>query len=140
MKHHRILCLALALCMLCGLSACGKKGETPPSASSAASETSDASSGAESGTAAVSITIPFVVVPELTVRFVDMVQVINVQEESSLNVREGPGTSYPALGSAKPGERFQYLGESEGWRKIIFGGEEAYVSPEFSEVISVPAS
>ena len=57
-----------------------------------------------------------------------------------LNVREGPGTSYPALGSAKPGERFPYLGESEGWRKIIFGGEEAYVSPEFSEVISVPAS
>ena len=100
MKHHRILCLALALCLLCGLSACGKKGETPPSASSAASETSDASSGAESGTAAV----------------------------------------YPALGSAKPGERFPYLGESEGWRKIIFGGEEAYVSPEFSEVISVPAS
>ena len=130
MKHHRIACLALALCLLCGLTACGKKGEPSPSASSAA----------ESGTAAASITIPFVVVPELMVRFVDMVQVINVQEGSSLNVREGPGTGYPALGSAKPGERFQYLGESEGWRKIIFGGEEAYVSPEFSEVISVPAS
>ena len=119
MKHHRIACLALALCLLCGLSACGKKGETPPSASSAASETSDASSGAESGTAAVSITIPFVVVPELTVRFVDMVQVINVQEGSSLNVREGPGTSYPALGSAKPGERFPYLARARAGGRLF---------------------
>lgn len=140
MKHHRILCLALALCLLCGLTACGKKGETSSAASSAASEDSEASSTAENSTQAASITIPFVVVPELTVRFVDMVQVVNVQEGSSLNVREGPGTSYPALGSAKPGDRFEYLGESEGWRKIIFGGEEAYVSPEFSEVISVPVS
>lgn len=127
--------------MLCGLTACGKKGETPSDGETASSQASDASSAAESGTEPASITIPFVVVPELTVRMIDMVQVINVNEGSTLNVREGPGTDYASIGSAQPGERFVYLGEADGgWRKIQFGETEAYVSADFSEVISVPQS
>ena len=35
-----------------------------------------------------------------------MVQVVNVNEGSTLNVREGPGTNYGSIGSAQPGERF----------------------------------
>ena len=133
MKSYRILSAALALCLLLGLTACGKKGET------ASSQASDSSSAAGSGTEPASITIPFVVVPELTVRLIDMVQVVNVNEGSTLNVREGPGTNYGSIGSAQPGERFVYLGEADGgWRKIQFGDVEAYVSADYSEVVSVP--
>ena len=84
--------------------------------------------------------IPFVVVPELTVRYVDMVQVVNVQEGSTLNVREGPGTDYASIGKANPGESFEYLGDEGGWRKIRFGEATGYVSPDYSAVVSVPAS
>lgn len=141
MKSYRILSTALALCLLLGLTACGKKGETETASSGDAvsSQASDSSSSAAGGTEPASITIPFVVVPELTVRLIDMVQVVNVNEGSTLNVREGPGTNYGSIGSAQPGERFVYLGEADGgWRKIQFGDVEAYVSADYSEVVSVP--
>lgn len=139
MKSYRILSAALALCLLLSLTACGKKGETASSGDAVSSQASDSSSAAGSGTEPASITIPFVVVPELTVRLIDMVQVVNVNEGSTLNVREGPGTNYGSIGSAQPGERFVYLGEADGgWRKIQFGDVEAYVSADYSEVVSVP--
>ena len=139
MKSYRILSAALALCLLLGLTACGKKGETASSGDAVSSQASDSSSAAGSGTEPASITIPLVVVPELTVRLIDMVQVVNVNEGSTLNVREGPGTNYGSIGSAQPGERFVYLGEADGgWRKIQFGDVEAYVSADYSEVVSVP--
>ena len=139
MKSYRILSAALALCLLLGLTACGKKGETASSGDAVSSQASDSSSAAGSGTEPASITIPFVVVPELTVRLIDMVQVVNVNDGSTLNIREGPGTNYGSIGSAQPGERFVYLGEADGgWRKIQFGDVEAYVSADYSEVVSVP--
>ena len=54
-----------------------------------------------------------------------------------LNVREGPGTDYASIGSAQPGQRFLYLGAENGWNKIQYNEVEAYVSGEFSQVISV---
>lgn len=142
MRIHRLFCLALAICILCGLTACGRKGEETSSGDTASSQASDSSAadGTASGDTTDTITIPFVVVPELTVKLIDMVQVINVNEGSTLNVREGPGTDYASIGSAQPGERFVYLGDADGWRKIQFGETEAYVSAEYSEVISVAAN
>lgn len=135
---RRILSLALALCLLCGLTACGKKGEE---ASSAPESDDTASSAVTDGTSSAAaedgVDIPFVVVPELTVQYVDMVEVINVNEGSTLNVREGPGTDYASIGSAQPGQRFLYLGAENGWNKIRYNEVEAYVSGEFSQVISV---
>ena len=130
--------MALALCLLCGLTACGKKGEE---ASSAPESDDTASSAVTDGTSSAAaedgVDIPFVVVPELTVQYVDMVEVINVNEGSALNVREGPGTDYASIGSAQPGQRFLYLGAENGWNKIRYNEVEAYVSGEFSQVISV---
>lgn len=130
--------MALALCLLCGLTACGKKGEE---ASSAPESDDTASSAVTDGTSSAAaedgVDIPFVVVPELTVQYVDMVEVINVNEGSTLNVREGPGTDYASIGSAQPGQRFLYLGAENGWNKIQYNEIEAYVSGEFSQVISV---
>ena len=130
--------MALALCLLCGLTACGKKGEE---ASSAPESDDTASSAVTDGTSSAAaedgVDIPFVVVPELTVQYVDMVGVINVNEGSTLNVREGPGTDYASIGSAQPGQRFLYLGAENGWNKIRYNEVEAYVSGEFSQVISV---
>lgn len=130
--------MALALCLLCGLTACGKKGEE---ASSAPQPDDSASSAVTDGTSSAAaedgVDIPFVVVPELTVQYVDMVEVINVNEGSTLNVREGPGTDYASIGSAQPGQRFLYLGAENGWNKIQYNEVEAYVSGEFSQVISV---
>lgn len=127
--------MALALCLLCGLTACGKKGEEASSAAESAAPASSAASGDTAETAGVDI--PFVVVPELTVQYVDMVEVVNVNEGSTLNVREGPGTEYSSIGSAQPGQRFLYLGAENGWNKIQYNEVEAYVSGEFSQVISV---
>ena len=140
--------MALALCLLCGLTACGKKGEE---ASSAPESDDTASSAVTDGTSSAAaedgVDIPLVVVPEprvqadaaveLTVQYVDMVEVINVNEGSTLNVREGPGTDYASIGSAQPGQRFLYLGAENGWNKIQYNEVEAYVSGEFSQVISV---
>ena len=130
--------MALALCLLCGLTACGKKGEE---ASSAPESDDTASSAVTDGTSSAAaedgVDIPFVVVPELTVQYVDMVEVINVNEGSTLNVREGPGTDYASIGSAQPGQRFLYLGAENGWNKIRYNEVEAYVSGELSQVISV---
>ena len=46
MKSYRILSAALALCLLLGLTACGKKGETASSGDAVSSQASDSSSAA----------------------------------------------------------------------------------------------
>ena len=133
MNVRRILCIVSALCIVCGLAGCGRKGEE--TVSSAAPESASSAAAASNA-----VEIPFVVVPELTVRYVDMVQVVNVQEGSTLNVREGPGTDYASIGKANPGESFEYLGDEGGWSMIRFGEATGYVSPDYSAVVSVPAS
>ena len=46
-----------------------------------------------------------------------------------MNVRAGPGTNYPVVGQASPGERFPISGKNPagGWWQIIFGGQYAWV-------------
>ena len=44
---------------------------------------------------------------------------INVQE--SLNVREGPGTSYAVVGTLGPGDRVEIYGIQNDWGRIGMG-------------------
>ena len=45
-----------------------------------------------------------------------------------LNVRKGPSTSYSKLGSLSKGSKVSVISESNGWTKILYKEQEAYVS------------
>ena len=45
-----------------------------------------------------------------------------------LNVRSGPATSYSKLGSLSKGSKVSVISESNGWTKILYKEQEAYVS------------
>ena len=48
---------------------------------------------------------------------------------SNVNVRSGPGTNYKILGVLGAGEPIQRISaEASGWSKVIYNGEEAYIS------------
>lgn len=46
-----------------------------------------------------------------------------------INVRTGPGTNYPRIGSASPGTRYTVTGKNPAatWWQIDFGGREAWI-------------
>lgn len=53
---------------------------------------------------------------------------------TSLNVRQGPGLSYPIAGSVRKGEQYPILKESGDWIKISLGrGKEGWVAEWFTE-------
>ncbi|KAF0819323.1 N-acetylmuramoyl-L-alanine amidase [Bacillus sp. ZZV12-4809] len=47
---------------------------------------------------------------------------------NDLNVRQGPGLSYPILGQAQKGDRFNFISREGEWIKINFQGEDGYVA------------
>lgn len=50
-----------------------------------------------------------------------------------LKVRSGPGKSYSEVGRVNVGNKYNYLGEQDGWYKIEFEGKEGWVSSEYSK-------
>ena len=44
-----------------------------------------------------------------------------------LNVRSGPGTNFPILGSLGPGAKIQIVSQSNGWDQIVWQGRLAWV-------------
>lgn len=50
-----------------------------------------------------------------------------------LRVRSGPGVSYSQIGLAYPGDKYNYLGEQNGWFKISFNGQEGWVSGDYAK-------
>lgn len=51
---------------------------------------------------------------------------------SSVNVRSGPGTDYDRVGSAYPNNEYEVLEIlSDGWSKILYSGQEAYISNDY---------
>lgn len=51
-----------------------------------------------------------------------------------LNVRQGPGTSFPQITRVNPGERFELLAEQDGWYKIKVSEEqEGWVVGEYAK-------
>ncbi len=52
--------------------------------------------------------------------------------QTGVNVRKGPGTSYDIVGKLSKNEEVTALGDAvDGWQKILYNGEEAYVSAEY---------
>lgn len=63
----------------------------------------------------------------------------------SLNIRNGPGTGYPKIGSAARGSIVLFLKEENGWSRILYGGTKTgwvsagYLSNFFRQIsLSVP--
>ncbi|MFD3446571.1 SH3 domain-containing protein [Microbacteriaceae bacterium 4G12] len=49
----------------------------------------------------------------------------------ALRVRTGPSTSYGVIGHVSQGQSLQVVGEEQGWYKIQYNGQTAYVSKDF---------
>lgn len=55
-----------------------------------------------------------------------------VYATTTVNVRKGPGTSYEKVGSLSEGSNITRIATgTNGWSKVIFGGETCYVSSEY---------
>lgn len=64
------------------------------------------------------------------------VKVINIDEGSTLNIRQAPSADSEILGKGISGDVFSFVedGSTEGWAKILYNGQEAYVSREYVSV------
>ena len=59
-----------------------------------------------------------------------------VTASSSLNVREGPGTSYKVVTTAKRNETLVFLGVEDGWAHVRKdSGQEGYVSGSYIQIV-----
>ena len=52
-----------------------------------------------------------------------------------LNVRGGPGTSFPIVAKVNPGEKYEFLEEKSGWYKIKVSGSTGWISTQYSKKI-----
>ncbi|MFD3448771.1 SH3 domain-containing protein [Microbacteriaceae bacterium 4G12] len=59
---------------------------------------------------------------------------------TALNVRSTPSTSGSLVGKLKQGDRVNIIGKANGWAKIQFNGKEAYVSLDFLQPQTKPAT
>ena len=63
-----------------------------------------------------------------------------VDADGGLNVRSGPGLDTSIVGSLSDGDRIVILGTSDGWHRINYDGETAYVSAEYVRLESTGGS
>ncbi|MBO9129976.1 C40 family peptidase [Bacillus sp. 165] len=54
-----------------------------------------------------------------------------IVKADALRVRTGPSTSQPIIGMVTHGEKVQVLEETQGWYKISYNNQEAYVSKDY---------
>lgn len=52
----------------------------------------------------------------------------------SVNLRSGPGTFHDILGEAEDGQEFTYFDEDQGWYKIDFDGQEAWIYENYVSI------
>ena len=57
---------------------------------------------------------------------------------AGVNLRTGPGTSYPAAAVSKSGDMCYILGINEGWYKVIFDGKTCYIRSDFVVLTEIP--
>ncbi len=57
---------------------------------------------------------------------------------SSVNLRSGPDTSYPMVGTASYGERLYIIGLNQGWFKVLRGSESCYIRSDFLQLTEIP--
>ena len=61
---------------------------------------------------------------------------VEVTAKSNANVRSGPDTAYPKVGTLKAGATYRVSGQSEtpGWWQISFDGKDAWVTADLVDV------
>lgn len=57
---------------------------------------------------------------------------------SSVNLRQGPSTSYDVATTASAGELCYILGVNQGWYKVLCGGEVGYIRSDYLELTQIP--
>ena len=57
---------------------------------------------------------------------------------ASVNLRQGPSTSYAAATTASEGELCYILGVNQGWYKVLCGGEVGYIRSDYLELTEIP--
>lgn len=57
---------------------------------------------------------------------------------ASVNLRSGPDTSYPKIGTATMDERCYILGLNQGWFKILHGNDICYIRSDFMNLTEIP--
>ena len=55
--------------------------------------------------------------------------------KTNVNIRSGPSTKTQSLGMANKGDKFEYLGEENGWYALTYNGQKAYVRQDMAEVV-----
>ncbi|MBR5420580.1 MAG: SH3 domain-containing protein [Lachnospiraceae bacterium] len=57
---------------------------------------------------------------------------VYVTANDSVNIRSGPGTDNPVVGSASPGDKFELVEKTDtGWTKVKYNGSDAYIFTDF---------
>ncbi len=54
----------------------------------------------------------------------------------ALNVRTGAGTNFKVLGTLSEGQTVAYSGEQNGWLKISYHGQDAWISKKFAQAVT----
>ena len=57
---------------------------------------------------------------------------------TGVNLRTGPGTSYPIAAVSSKGDRCYILGINQGWYKVQFSGKTCYIRSDFVELAEIP--
>lgn len=55
-----------------------------------------------------------------------------------VNLRTGPGTSYPVAAVAGSGDRCYIIGINEGWYKVLYRDKTCYIRSDFLELTEIP--
>gem|GEM_PF-438580 len=66
--------------------------------------------------------------------FSDVAQI--VRTTSNLNLRTGPGTEYPSAGVVSKGTNVSRIAISDTWSKVVYKGNEYYMSNSYLELIT----
>lgn len=57
---------------------------------------------------------------------------------SSVNLRSGPDTSYPQVGTVNAGDSCYIIGLNNGWLKVIYNSLTAYIRSDFVTLTEIP--
>lgn len=57
---------------------------------------------------------------------------------SGVNLRSGPGTSYPAVGTVSYGEKCCIIGLNQGWYKVLVGSAACYIRSDYLSLTEIP--
>lgn len=57
---------------------------------------------------------------------------------SQVNLRKGPGTTFPRVTSASKGDKCYILGLNQGWFKVIFQSQICYIRSDLLELTEIP--